>query len=327
MPSKKESYSAPAMSVILTTPDNYQTIKKTLSHLNEQSVRDALEIVIVAPSREILSLDERSVSGFHGYKIVEYGTIASIGRANAAGIRAATADVVVLAEDHCFPESDWAERLIAAHRGSWAAVGPAVKNANPRSVVSWADLFIGYGPWLLPTASREVDFLPGHNSSYKRETLLAYGEALEPMMESETVLHWDLRGKGEKLFLDASAVVAHTNFSLWSSWLSVQFYNGRVFAGARVRDMSFPKKMVFTFGSPLIPFVRLARIAAPIRSASLVFRFLQSLPTIFLGLTLDGIGQMIGYAFGSGNSVRKTAKYEFHRIEHITIKDRKEVFG
>lgn len=327
MPSIKDSTSPPAMSVILTTPDNYKTIKKTLSHLKEQTVRDALEIIIVSPSRETLKLDEDSLTGFHGHKIVEYGTIASIGRANAAGIREATADVVVLAEDHCFPENDWAEKLIAAHQGSWVAVGPAVKNANPRSVVSWADLFIGYGPWLLPTTSREMDFLPGHNSSYKRGTLLAYGDELEPMMESETVLHWDLRGKGEKLFLESSAVVAHTNFSLWSSWLSVQFYNGRVFAGARVREMSFLKKMVFTFGSPLIPFVRLARIAAPIRSASLLARFLQSLPTIFLGLTLDGIGQMIGYAFGSGNSVLKTAKYEFHRIQHITMKDRKEVFG
>ncbi len=327
MPAKKDSSASPAMSVILTTPDNYQTIKKTLSHLKKQSVRETLEIVIVAPSRAALGLDTDSLSVFYGYQIVEYGTIASIGRANAAGIRAASAEVVVLAEDHCFPENDWAERLITAHQGDWVAVGPAVKNANPRSVVSWADLFIGYGPWLLPMESREMDFLPGHNSSYKRETLLAYGNELEPMMESETVLHWDLRGKGEKLFLDASAIVSHTNFSLWSSWLSVQFYNGRVFAGARVREMSFLKKMVFTFGSPLIPLVRLARIAAPIRSASLIFRFLQSLPTIFLGLSLDALGQMIGYAFGSGNSVEKTAKYEFHRIMHITLEDRKEVFG
>ena len=47
----------------------------------------------------------------------------------------------------------------------------------------------------------EVDYLPGHNSSYKRDVLLGYGDRLESMMESETVLHWDLRAKGHRLYL------------------------------------------------------------------------------------------------------------------------------
>jgi len=39
-------------------------------------------------------------------------------------------------------------------------------NANPDSIVSWADFLIGYGPWAAPIARHEPEYLPGHNSSY-----------------------------------------------------------------------------------------------------------------------------------------------------------------
>ena len=54
----------------------------------------------------------------------------------------------------------------------WAAVGPVMANANPRSVTSWANLLIEYAPWLEPSAGGEREHLPGHNGSYKRATAL-----------------------------------------------------------------------------------------------------------------------------------------------------------
>lgn len=285
-----------------------------------------MEIVIVAPSRKLLGLDESELSVFACYDVVEMGLIQSIGQANTAGIRRATGPIVALAEDHCFPDPDWAENLIAAHRGPWGAVGPAVRNANPRTAVSWADLFIGYGPWLWPTTAREVDFLPGHNSSYKREALLRYGDQLEAMMEAETVLHWDLRAEGYRLYLEPASRVAHTNFSLWSSFIPVQFYNGRLFAGSRTRQMSLLQRGVYVAGSPLIPLVRLLRVAASIRSGRLLRQFWLCLPALIIGLVLDGVGQMIGYTIGTGNAVDEVAGFEFHRILHITEQDRREVF-
>jgi hypothetical protein len=131
--------------------------------------------VIVAPSRSRLDLEERQLDDFPGYQVVEIDRFESIGRANAEGIRHAKAAVVALAEDHCFPDPQWAERLIASHQGRWSAIGPSVRNANPQSSVSWADLFIGYSPWLAPSSSREAEFLPGHSTSYKRAVLLEYG--------------------------------------------------------------------------------------------------------------------------------------------------------
>lgn len=310
------------MSVVLVTPDSYLTIRKTMSHLQAQTFRDSLEIILVAPSREQLDLDESQMDVFARFDIVELGSIQSIGQANAAGIRRATAAVVALAEDHCFPDADWAEHLIKAHDGPWAAVGPCVRNANPATAISWADLFIGYGPWLSSASGREIEFLPGHNSSYKRDVLLSYGDRLEQMMDAETVLHWDLRAKGHHLYFEPTARVAHTNFSLWSSWVPIQYHNGRLFAGSRNQEMKWWQRVIYIAGSPLIPWVRLARLVALQLSGRLLGRFVWCLPSLIVGLSLDGLGQMVGYTMGYGNALKRVAEYEFHRIRHVTKQDR-----
>jgi len=324
---KGQKDTGPLLSVILATPAGYRTIQKTVSHLRSQTARASLELVIVTPSQSLLDLEANQLNEFAEYQVVEIQEFQSIGQANAAGIRQAVAPIVVLAEDHCFPDPQWAERLIAAHQGPWAAVGPGVRNANPNTAVSWADLFIGYGPWLTPSPSREAEFLPGHNTSYKRDVLLGYAEHLDPMMEAETVLHWDLREKGHRLYMESTATVAHTNFSLWTSWIPAQFYNGRLFAGARGRQKPLPWRILFALGAPLIPIVRLWRILAGLPSKDLKIRFLSCLHALMIGLTIDGMGQMVGYALGTGNALDKVAKFEVDRFKHIREQDRLEILG
>lgn len=317
---------SPSLSVIIAT-DRYVTIGKTIGHLLSQTIRHQIEIVIVASSRDNLHLDDRKLAPFCSYQVVELGSILSIGNANAQGIRRAQSQIVALAEDHCFPDPQWAERLLAAHQGPWAAVGPGFGNANPNTAISWADLLIGYGPWLIPSPSREVEFLPGHNSSYKRDMLLEYGDQLPPMMQAETVLHWDLREKGHRLYMESSARVAHTNFSLWSSWLPAQYYNGRLFAGTRARQKPLTWRIVFTLGAPLIPVVRLWRIWMGLSSKELQLRFLGCFHALAVGLAVDGVGQMVGYAVGVGNAAEKVATYEAERFRHVTEQDRTDIFG
>jgi len=319
--------SHPLLSVILATPAGFHTIRKTVSHLRSQTVCGSLELVLVAPSQALPDLEAEELNEFACYQVVEIQKFQSIGQANAAGIRQAAAPIVALAEDHCFPDPHWAENLIAAHQGPWAAVGPGVRNANPNTAVSWADLFIGYGPWLTPAPSREAEFLPGHNTSYKREILLGYGDQLDAMMEAETVLHWDLGEKGYRLYMESTASVAHTNFSLWSSWVPAQFFNGRLFAGARARQKPLPWRIMFALGSPLIPIVRLWRIWAGLPSKDLKIRFLSCLHALMIGLAIDGMGQMVGYAFGTGNALDKVAKFEVDRFKHIREQDRLDILG
>ena len=113
------------MSVIITTPNSYDTIRALVQALRLQTARDALEVVIVAPSVAAIRSGLADLQDFRCWRIVELGDLRSSGQAKTAGIRCATASVVVLTEDHCFPDPGWARALIEAHRGNWAAVGPA----------------------------------------------------------------------------------------------------------------------------------------------------------------------------------------------------------
>lgn len=317
------THSPPEMSVVIVTPDRYETIRQTVSCLRAQTARARLELVIVAPVTPLPDLAAHELREFHQYRVVGVGEIGSIARAHAAGIRQACAPLVVLAEDHSFPEPNWAEALIDRHHEPWAVVGPVVRNANPDTLTSWADFLLGYGAWLDPTPAGEIDHLPGHNSSYKRAILLDYGANLEAMLEAETVLHWVLRAKGYRLYLESAARTAHLNFGRLAPWVPYLVYAGRVFAAARARHWPFRRRLLYCGGAPLIPFVRLRRIRSdlrrPGRPADLWPRIV---PALLVGLILDMVGQLLGYALGAGKAGERLCYYEFHRDHHLPAASR-----
>lgn len=320
-----EDIRAPLMSVVVVTPDNFETVRKTVRHLRAQNVSDKMEIVLVAPSAEGLGLDEKALDGFLRHQVVEVGPVTSTARARAAGVRAAEGEVVALVEDHAFPAPGWAEALINRHRESWAAVGPVMSNANPRSVTSWANLLVEYAPWLEPAEGGEREHLPGHNGSYKREALLQYGERLEAMLEAESVLHWDLRARGHALYLEPKARVFHQNFSEPVPSLTLRFNGGRLFASSRARGWPAWRRALFAAASPLIPFVRCARIAREMYARGPTRRMLpRVLPALLVGLAFDGAGEAAGYALGPGGAMAKLSDMEFHRERFLAPHDRRE---
>jgi hypothetical protein len=228
-------------------------------------------------------------------KVVSIGEIRSMGEAYAAGVRQASAPVVVFGEDHSYPQPDWAEWLLRSHRGPFAAVGPLICNANPTSKVSEADFLIAYGEWTDAGMAGEMEHLPGHNSSYLRAVLLEYGDQLEIWLQAESILHWDLRRKGHRLYFEPAAKTAHVNFERFFPWLRVLFQAGRAFAAFRWRNerWTLSRRIGFTLGATLIPPVRLWRT---LRSRNKI-RF-SALPVLIFGLAIDGLGQMLGYARG-----------------------------
>lgn len=314
---RRDDLVAPDLSVILITPDSFETIRRTVECVVRQDVRSRIELVIVAPSDAAINVDQDLIAPLAGVQVVRLASLTPTGPARAAAIRAARAPIVAFGEEHCFPAPGWAEALLEAHRGEYAAVGPAMRNANPDTIVSWADLLIGYGPWLAPVERGERAYLPGHNSSYKRAMLLEYGDALDTLMEAETVLMWDLARRGHRLLLEPAAEAAHTNFGYWSSWVPVMFFGGRAFADTRSTRWSRARRFAFAAASPLIPFVRLARTLGNItrlrRGPAFAARVV---PTVCVGLFFDALGQMTGYALGGGAAHQRLAAFEWHRLKH-----------
>jgi len=314
---------SPRMSVIVITPDRYETVRRLMARLHAQTVRHELEIVIVAPAGAIADPDDPRLHDFAALRIVETEGMDSTARARAAGIRAATAAIVVLTEDHSLPEPGWAESLIRAHTGGWAAVGPAVSNGNPRSLVSWANLLIEYNEWLDPAPGGEMHHLPGHNSSYKRDLLLAYGDELDRCLEAESVLHWDLRAKGHRLYLEPAAKTQHLNFSRFGSSVALRFHAGRLFAGMRRSTWGPARRLAYAAGSPLIPFVRLFRILRELRRPNRPRQLIPRLLPMFLPLlAADAAGEMTGYLGGPGRSSEEIARVDFHREDYMNRRDR-----
>lgn len=305
-----------ALSVVMLTPDSGGSLRRTIAALGAQTISRAMELVFVAPVAADLRIDSRDLAVFGATEVVEIGPMTSTAAARAAGVRAARATLVAFAEDHCFPMPGWAEALVSAHRAPWAGVGPVMRNANPETATSWANLLVEYAPWLDPIPAGEYEHIPGHNSSYKRDVLLTCGDALAEILEAESILQWHLRDGGHRFAIEPAARTCHENFSKVGASFPLRFHSGRLFAASRAREWSVGRRAFYTCASPLIPALRLARtlpvarrIGVPL-TPRLVF-------LLALLLTLDGLGELVGYATGSGGAMRRLTDLEFHRERYV----------
>lgn len=318
--------SSPALSVILVTPERFANIRRSVRYLRAQTARAQLELVIVAPSEA--AVEDRAaheLDGFRQVTIVPVGAIDNVDRAAAPGILRASAPVVALLEDHAYPDPTWAEALIEAHEGPWTVVGSTVLNANPGSMLSWTNMLIAYGPWTEPNEGGEVENLPGHNTSYKRAPLAAYGEALQEALGRSGTLLDDLKAEGHRFYTEPEARVYHANPSRLASTADLRFSAGRLYGAKRAEqnDWTAAQRAAYIAGGPLIPLVRFKRLREELfgggRRSHLAPRVF---PALLLGLALDGAGQMAGYAFGPGQAPEKLATFEMDRMQHLTDADR-----
>jgi GT2 family glycosyltransferase len=310
------------MSVVIVTPDCYETIGKTINHLRSQTVRDQLELIIVGPRAALSDNRRAEVECFGATRVVEIDPLRSLAEANAAGAREAGSPVIAFLEGHAYPDPGWAEALIRTHRQPCAVVGPVVRNANPSSPISRAEMLIGYGPWMDPARGGTVTHLPGHNSSYKRSILLEYNERLESLLAAESVWHWDLTARGYRLCIEPAAKISHLNSSLFTSMIRERLHSGRFFAAFRAIEWSTLRRLIYAGGAPLIPPVRFLRILGQLwRSGSVGRLSLATITLVLVGLGVSALGEGMGYAFGLGDSQEKGLDLQFHRERHINERD------
>jgi len=302
---------------VILAADSYEIAAETLGHLGRQTARERIEVVLAGPAENFPGEPPAGCERLHSLRVADADPRSSAPVARAAGIRAARAPVVAFSETHCFPEPDWAEALIAAHRGPWAAVSPEIHNENPGSIASWGHYFVDYAPWAAPLESEERTDLPGHNSSYKRELLLAYGDRLPQLLECESIMHWDLREHGHRLYTEAAAKVHHRNITKLGSAAIEHFHNGRCFGGLRARGWNPIRRLLYAAGSPLIPAIRLRRTLRDIRRTGHEEILPRALPMIVSSLITHALGEMTGYLIGTGGAAREMSKYELDRDLYV----------
>jgi len=318
----------PALSAIIVIPGEFDSTRRLVRYLQQQTICDQLELVMVLPKKSTMTLGPELLAAFWGYQVIETGPFQTINQARAVGIRQAKAPVVVLTEDHCFPIPGWAEALVNAHRQPWAAVGPSFGLMNQHSYPVWAMFFLQYGRWIKPTPSGVMSDIAGHNSSYKKEILLSYGAELEKILEFEYALHQDLQRRGYQLYLESAAETFHVFIADRRTSLEANYVVGRLLAGTRANYLPKWKALLYCLTTPLLPPLRTYRVVKRIYSLGWQNKLLPGiLPWLILYLLVTTWGEFNGYLFGIGYAQQKTLEFEARRQNFVTDQEKQRIWG
>jgi hypothetical protein len=287
--------------------------------LRAQSVVSELELVIVTPRPVALRQEAAELGEFAALVVVGVDGLVPLAAARAAGVRAATAPVVFVGETHTYPVEGWAEALIAAHAGDWAAVVPGFGNANPSGALSWAAFLTDYGSWLSSLEAREVSRIPTYNTAYKRAALLEFGPRLERLLATGDELIVDLRAAGRRFVFQPTARIDHVNVARPSAWLVERYLGGLLTANSRMERWSWGRRLLHAAGSPLIPAVVLGRVATGVAAARRVHGVtLAVYPALLLGAVVSAIGELGGCLGGPvAGAERRMTEYEIHRLRYL----------
>ncbi|HVF40544.1 MAG TPA: glycosyltransferase [Gemmatimonadaceae bacterium] len=311
----------PDLSFVVPTDGDFSSLKRTIAALAAQTIRNRIELVVVTP-RDGVEIPD-GLDMFWGVTVVNGGPIISSNLSRIAGIRVASSAIVALGEDHCYPDPEWAEALLSAYAEDVAAVGPVFRTANPRSTLAWMNFLVEYGEWMEPAPRREAPEIAGHNSSYRRDLLLAYGDELETVFEVEGVTQAQLRAKGYRIIVEPKARTSHLNFSSLAATVRLRFQGSRLFAAYRAQQWTLQRRVLYTVGSPLIPVVRFVRIVRALAQTPEHRTLLpRVLPALAFGLVVSAIGELAGYVAGPGRSREKTGGIEFSRRRYLNASDR-----
>ena len=158
-----------------------------------------------------------------------------------------------------------------------------------------------------PAARGEAELLPSHDTCYKREIILQYGDELPDLLMAEPVLMRRLRLDGHRLYVDPNVKSMH-GYTVNPLTLVAFYAWSRCFAASRAKVFRWSpvRRLIFALMSPLIPVVRalrLFRYLVRARRSSLP-TFIVGLPVILLAQAGAAVGEGLGMLFGLGEAER-----------------------
>ena len=288
-----------------------------VDRFRKQTIHDRIELILIAPSAQDVSGVMAHRDEFAAILIVE-DPVVDLAPARAAGIRAATAPYVFVGETHSYPHPGFAEALVRRLAESWAAVAPAFGNANPNGPLSWAGFLSDYGRWVEGTEAGETAEFPIYNVGVRREALMALGDRLSPALAHGDEWSVAFHAAGHRACLEPGARLDHVNVAPLGHWMRERILAGLLIANHRSGRWSLGRRIVYFFGSPLLPLVFIARVLPGVRRTVSA----KSLPVsvlfwIAFGMTIKSFGEMAAYAGWPVDSAEKEMhEYEVHKLKY-----------
>ena len=279
-------------------------LERTMQSLRAQASFDSMEVIIVDCSQPgtppLEGSDHPNVR-----TVCMPRDATTMAQARAEGVRDAQAPIVAFLDEHSFAMAGWAEALIEAHKGPWAGVGGEIYNLSSAVGVADPIYLMGHGRWAPPAKRGEVELLPSHDTCYKREILLQYGDNLAQLLMAEPVLMWKLREDGHKLFLEPDVKSLH-GYTVNPLTLVAFYAWNRCFGHSRAEVFNWTplKRLGFSLMTPFIPWIRayrLLKLLIRIHPERL-WVFLTGLPFILLAQYGAAVGEAVGMLFGKGIS-------------------------
>jgi len=288
-----DTLSTPRLSVVLAT-DTYETIRPVLSALRQQASAREIEPIIVLLDGGAVRLED--LSGFPHAKVVR--SLNHLPEARAAGVRAASGPIVFIGETHTYPQPGWAEALLTAFNGGpWAAVVPAIGNANPTSAASWASYLFDYGTWGPNRHSGEIADPLIYNTAYRREVLLSLGDNLPAALDPSEESLWPLlMSRGHRAALASDARILHLNVGTFTTLIREKFCVGVVLGTCRSARWSPLRRLFYFVASPLIPIVLFWRVLRGARHWPSDTLLTSAIPGVLIAALAKAVGEIIGYA-------------------------------
>ncbi len=272
------------VSVVIPCYNSKRTIFNCLKSILLQKVKFEFEVVVVDSSEDDTS--NILTKQYPQVKVIRLQQRAFPAKARNIGIKEASGAIIAFIDADCVAYEGWLEKIYQKHQCGYVAVGGAVLNGNPKSILGWAEYLLEFSEFIPLSPLREVRTIPTCNISYKKREVFDRYEFFPSMRTAEdTSFNWMLVENGEKILFDPSIKIAHIHNRNFKSFLTNQNILGVGFAESRM-NTKMPGNFVLKYLSPLLFFARLWLITKRVITwdRQLIIKFLQSLPIIIAGL-------------------------------------------
>jgi hypothetical protein len=307
----------PRLSVIVAT-DRYDTIRGVVAALRRQHEPGLIELVVAIPHEEAGGVRGEELSSFAQTTVVGVDSVRRLAPARAAAIRAAHAPFVFMGETHSFPEPGFVEAVLAAFEGPWAAVVPAVLNANPFGLSSWTAYAFDYASWGPHRPSGPIGDPLIYNTAYRRDVLLSIGVPIEQVLDHYRDVLWpSLRAAGHRAWFAADARLRHLNVSTLHGLLTERFASGASVGMQRSADWPWTRRALYAAASPLIALVLFTRLMRGALGAIPPWRRPAVVPALLLAAVVKAAGELAGYiGMDLQAVVARGVDYEIHKARY-----------
>lgn len=149
---------SPALSVIICSLNGADGIGRCLDALDAQTVRPALELIVVDDG----STDSTSdIAKAHAVTLIQHTKRRGVSAARNSGIRAASAPIIAFLDDDCEPDPDWAENVIGQFDEQILALGGAL------IIPETSGIMLNYLNRHNPLAPQELELAKSRNLAYR----------------------------------------------------------------------------------------------------------------------------------------------------------------